>query len=144
MKKLEKNNWWIAAAAAVLAAAFAWAYWPTLAGLVHAWNNVPDYSHGFFVVPVAVFIAWARREQFPGVSGRLAWFGLGLGRAKRRRANAWRSRFYLDAMDGWSILLWVRRSGMVSVAAGRSFAGVCLRWFSCGSWCRCRFAWSTP
>jgi exosortase len=106
MKTLEKKNRWIAVASPLLAAAFVWSYWPTLAGLVHAWDNVPDYSHGFFVAPLAIFILWARREQFPGVSGRLSWLGLGLiGLSVGVRMVG--AHLYLDAMDGWSIPLWV-------------------------------------
>jgi len=124
MKSLEKNNLVITAAAAMLAVTFVWAYWPALVGLVHAWNTVPDYSHGFFVVPVAVFILWARRERFPGVSGRLAWLGLGLV-ALSLAVRMLGVRFYLDAVEGWSILLW---------AGGAA-------WFLCG-WRV--FRWSLP
>jgi len=124
MKNLEKNSLWITAAAAMLAVTFVWAYWPALVGLVHAWNTVPDYSHGFFVVPVAVFILWARRERFPGVSGRLAWLGLGLV-ALSLAVRMLGVRFYLDAVEGWSILLW---------AGGAA-------WFLCG-WRV--FRWSLP
>jgi exosortase len=124
MRSLEKNDLWIAAITAVLAGVFAWAYWPTLAGLAHAWNNVPDYSHGFFVAPLAIFILWARRAEFPGISGRLAWLGLGL-LALSVAVRMVGARFYLDAIDGWSILLWV--GGVV--------------WFLCG-WPV--FRWSLP
>jgi exosortase len=106
MIRLVRHNPLIAATAAVISATFVWAYWPTLVGLVHVWNTVPDYSHGFFVVPFAVFIMWARRDHFPGSSGRLAWAGLGLVvlSVLVRMAGA---KYYVDAIEGWSILLWV-------------------------------------
>jgi exosortase len=96
----------LCAAGAVLGGAFAWAYWPTLAVLASTWNRVPDYSHGFLVVPLAALMLWARRGQYPGASGRLAWGGLGLVAFSIlvRVFGAW---YYLDAVDGWSILAWV-------------------------------------
>jgi exosortase len=106
MKSLTKNEQWIAVAAVVLAGAFGWAYWRTLGGLVHKWNTVPDYSHGYFVVPAAIFILWARRDMCPGKSDRLAWAGLGLV-AVSVAARILGARYYVDAVDGWSILLWV-------------------------------------
>src|SRR6476659_1506473 len=46
---------------ALVLLAGAWAYWPTLRDIVSAWSNEPDYSHGFLVVPVALYFLWARR-----------------------------------------------------------------------------------
>jgi exosortase len=131
LKSFEKKNLGLAAAAALLAAAFLWAYWPTLAGLVNAWEHVPDYSHGFFVVPVAIFILWARRDRFPGVSGRLAWFGLALI-ALSLAVRMLGAHLFLDALDGWSILLWV--GGAVWFLFGRrvfwwSLPSVLFLWF---------------
>ncbi len=114
------------ACAAILAAAFAWAYWPTLVSLVETWNREPDYSHGFFVVPLAIYFLWARRDRYPRampqlghvppgrrdlLGGRdllsdLAWVGLLLVAASVG-VRAFGAHFYLDALDGWSILLWV-------------------------------------
>jgi exosortase len=96
----------VVATAVVLASAFAWSYWPALVGLVHAWNTVPDYSHGFFVAPFAVFILWARRDRFPGSSGRLAWAGLGLV-ALSVAVRIAGATYYFDAVERWSILVWV-------------------------------------
>ena len=119
----------------MLAGAFVWAYWPTLVSLVAAWNREPDYSHGFFVAPLAAYFLWVRRDRFPGpkkgsgtfcrngltnlrpVPGAahktyltpfsgLSWLGLGLVAASVA-ARAFGAHFYLDAIDGWSIMLWV-------------------------------------
>jgi exosortase len=97
---------WKPVTAAMLAGAFAWAYWPALVAMVSVWNREPDYSHGFFVVPLAVFILWMRRDRFPKVSERLAWAGLGLI-ALSIGVRMLGAHYYLDAADGWSILLWV-------------------------------------
>ncbi len=117
-----KSRLWNVVAIAIVAASFAWAYWPTLVGLVATWNREPDYSHGFFVVPLAILILWMRRRQFPGLSGRLAWGGLGLI-AISIVIRMLSAAYYLSAADGWSILAWV--GGTV--------------WFLCGwpvlRWC---------
>jgi exosortase len=100
----------------VLAAAFAWAYWPTLVNLVKAWDREPDYSHGFLVVPAAVYFLWARRDRYPAKTGAgVSWLGLGL-LAAGAGVRAFGAHFYLDALDGWSILLWV--AGVVWLLGG--------------------------
>jgi exosortase len=118
---------------AILASTSVWAYWPTLAGLVGAWNREPDYSHGFFVAPAAIWFLWARRDRFPGMgSGVLdVLFGLGLIAASVA-ARAIGAHFYLDAIDGWSILLWV--GGVVLLLSGRkvfwwSLPSIAFLWF---------------
>jgi len=91
---------------ALLAGVFVWAYWPTLTELVGAWNRQPDYSHGFLVVPLAVSFLWVRRDSFPGVITGVAWLGaLFLVGSFAFRYLA--ALFYVDAVDGWSIVLWV-------------------------------------
>lgn len=50
---------------ALLLAAFVWSYAPTLASLFQTWSNQPDYSHGFFVLPLAVFFLWLRKDRMP-------------------------------------------------------------------------------
>lgn len=98
-----------------MGAAFAWAYWPTLVGLVRAWDRQPDYSHGFLVVPLAVYFLWARRDRFPAAAAGWAWAGLiliGLSIAVRMVG----ARLYIDAIDGWSIMLWV--AGVIWLVGG--------------------------
>lgn len=105
----------LAVAGAFLAGAFVWAYWPTLATLVEAWNREPDYSHGYFVVPVSLYFLWARQDRFPGLSSRLAWPGLML-LAMSVAIRMFGARYYVDAIDAWSILFWV--AGAVWLLAG--------------------------
>lgn len=101
--------------AVLLGGSFLWAYWPTLVQLVHAWDSQPDYSHGFFVAPLAVYFLWARRERFPDLAPGLAWGGLVVilaSMAFRYLAG----KYYIEAVDGWSIILWV--AGVVWLLAG--------------------------
>lgn len=38
-------------------------YWSVLTGLVSDWSNDDNYSHGFFIVPLALYFAWERRDK---------------------------------------------------------------------------------
>ena len=49
-------------AAGLLTAAIALLYADVLAGLVRQWSTDDNYSHGFFVLPLALYFAWERRE----------------------------------------------------------------------------------
>jgi exosortase len=50
------------AAIGLVLVALAIVYWSVIAGLVGAWSTDDNYSHGFFIVPLAVFFAWERRR----------------------------------------------------------------------------------
>ena len=65
-------------AIAALAGAFALAFHPVMTSLVRAWSNSDENSHGFFIVPVAVYLLWIRREELQRVPVRTSWAGLGL------------------------------------------------------------------
>lgn len=101
-----RNPWRFVLVGVALAVAFAWAYWPTLVGLVHAWVQEVDYSHGFLVAPIAVLFLWLRRDEVPDLAGGFAWPGLVLivlSIAMRVGGTL----IYLDAIDGWSMLFWI-------------------------------------
>ncbi|MCU0880418.1 MAG: exosortase/archaeosortase family protein [Pirellulaceae bacterium] len=92
-----------------------WAYWPTLKGLVNTWNTVPDYSHGFLVIPLAIVFLVARQKSCPGVGPSSPAVGLPLlALALAMRVAA--GRFFFDFLDGWSILPWV--AGSVALVGG--------------------------
>lgn len=124
-------NRWAWAVLLPLTAAFAWAYWPTLVELVAAWNREPDYSHGFLVFPVALYMLWVRRHTFPGLPSRLRWSGLVLilGSIGVRYGAA---LMYAQAPDAWSMLLWL--AGVVVLFCGWrglqwSWPAVAFLWF---------------
>jgi exosortase len=49
-------------AATPLVVALGWLYADVIPALVRQWTADPDYSHGFFVVPLAAFFIWERRD----------------------------------------------------------------------------------
>ncbi len=115
-----RTSWKPSAAEVVLAAvailvSFVWAYWPTLVKMVGAWERQPDYSHGYFVVPLALYFCWARRDHFPGTSVQFAWQGLALILLSVviRIAGV---RYYVDAVDAWSMIVWI--AGVVWLLGG--------------------------
>jgi len=54
------------------------AYFPILRHLVEQWSTDEDVSHGFFVPPIAAFIAWQRRDRILALDYHPAWWGLGV------------------------------------------------------------------
>ena len=53
----------LAIALAFLMAAFGLLYWRVVARLVHDWGADENYSHGFLIVPLALYFVWERREK---------------------------------------------------------------------------------
>lgn len=56
--------------ALVLSAAVLWLYRETLSSLVQQWAGDDNYSHGFFVAPLALYFAWERRGTLAGMPAR--------------------------------------------------------------------------
>ncbi|MFH2055554.1 MAG: exosortase/archaeosortase family protein [bacterium] len=46
----------------LLLALFAVIYGPVLFGLIDDWNHDDNYSHGFLVIPISVFLIWQKRK----------------------------------------------------------------------------------
>ena len=108
-------------AGVVVLAALAVSYAPNLAGLVFQWSNVPNYSHGFLVAPIALAILWQRRGELDPARLRpnlLGWVGLGALLAFRsylfERNEVWlESATMIPALaalalafGGWPLLRW--------------------------------------
>jgi exosortase len=66
------------AAALILVGAVGWLYSGVLAALARQWATDDDYSHGFFVVPLAAFFAWERRAALLAAVRRPSLMGLAL------------------------------------------------------------------
>lgn len=102
--------------------AFAWAYSSTFASLWRVWSTESDYSHGFFVVPLALYFAWFRRSMRPPLRVQFSWAAtalLALSVAMRVLGQRWN----FAAFDYWSLLPWA--SALVLSLGGAA----ALRWW---------------
>lgn len=106
---------WQWAGIAVFYLAFMWAYWTTLRRLMRIWTEQPDYSHGFLVIPLAVFFLWLRRDRRPAAAVPAWGSGLALiGVSVLIRYVGLRYSF--DSFDGYSLVVWV--AGLVLLVGG--------------------------
>jgi exosortase len=62
--------------AAALTAAVGLMYAGVLSSLVRQWSSDDNYSHGFFVLPLAAYFAWERREALASAASRPSILGL--------------------------------------------------------------------
>jgi exosortase len=83
-----------------------WAYWPTLTEMIHKWNTMPDYSHGYLVLPLALLFLWSRRDSFPYDQVSPSVLGL-LVLAVAVGLRVLAGRYYLQPLDGWTLPLTV-------------------------------------
>ncbi|MGC4081787.1 MAG: EpsI family protein [Vicinamibacterales bacterium] len=70
------TNWKKTAAAAAAAVMFLALYRHVLVKLVHDWWTDDNYSHGFLIIPLAIYLAWERRDRFATTAGAGSWWGL--------------------------------------------------------------------
>ena len=92
----------------LLIGSFAFLYRGITAGLVRDWAADPNYSHGFLIVPLALFFAWERRQELASAESRGSLLGLPLilGSLTILIAGVLGSEFFLT------------RVSMLGVAAG--------------------------
>jgi exosortase len=64
------------AQAAVILASFALLYRNVIVKLVRDWSTDDNYSHGFLIVPIALFLAWERRDKVMALSLKPSYLGL--------------------------------------------------------------------
>jgi exosortase len=53
-------------------------YFPILQHLVVQWSVDEDVGHGFFVIPVAAYMVWQRRERLLEMEWKPAWWGVAI------------------------------------------------------------------
>lgn len=83
-----------------------WSFLPSWTSLVQAWEREPDYSHGWFVIPIVAYLMWSFRDSMPPLRAGLHPGGLMLLIVVLciRLFSRWA---YLDFADGWMIPLTV-------------------------------------
>jgi exosortase len=64
------------AAAIIVVACFGFLYRDVLVDLVYDWWINDNYSHGFLILPIALYLAWERRTRFAAAARRPNNFGL--------------------------------------------------------------------
>jgi exosortase len=63
-------------AAGLVLGALLLVYWSVITGLVSAWSTDDNYSHGFFIVPLALYFAWERRGKIAAAPSNPSMLGL--------------------------------------------------------------------
>ena len=63
---------------AILTGLFILTYLPVWKGLVTAWINSDDYSHGFLIVPICGYIIWQKKRVLKEIPLSTSWWGLSL------------------------------------------------------------------
>ena len=51
-------------------------FWQVFVRLFDAWMNDGNYSHGFLIVPIALYFVWERREKLKTAPVNPSWLGL--------------------------------------------------------------------
>ena len=64
--------------AAVALGLLSFVYWPILRAMVWHWEIVPDYSHGFLIVPLALYFAYEKKYSLADAPIHGDWWGLTL------------------------------------------------------------------
>jgi exosortase A len=62
----------------ILLAAFFITYLPVWEGLVSAWSRSDEYSHGFFIIPLSLFILWKKKNILARITPSPSAWGLAI------------------------------------------------------------------
>ena len=75
-------------------------FWRVFVRLVDAWIVDGNYSHGFFIIPIALYFAWERRDRFAAAPVRPSYFGLVVlaGGILLLLTGLWGSEFFLSRL----------------------------------------------
>ena len=56
--------------------AFLLVFWQVFVRLIDAWIVDGNYSHGWLIIPIALYFVWERRQKLAAVPVQPSWFGL--------------------------------------------------------------------
>src|SRR5215510_16383025 len=73
--KVSLTNRYLAPFLLLLAGSFIFLYRDVIAKLVHDWYIDENYSHGFLVIPLALYFIWERRANLLAAARRPSWLG---------------------------------------------------------------------
>ena len=65
-------------AAVALPAALVFSYRDVIERLVHQWKSSEDYSHGFLILPIALYLVWMKRAELRNTALGTDWRGISL------------------------------------------------------------------
>ena len=83
-------------------------FWRVFGRLVDAWIVDGNYSHGFLIIPIALYFVWERRERLAAAPIRPSWLGL-----------VFLAGGLLTLMAGlWGSELFLSRAALLPVVAG--------------------------
>jgi exosortase len=73
-------------------------FWQVLVRLVDAWIVDGNYSHGFLIIPIALYFVWERRAKLAAAPLQGSWMGLVLiaGGLLTLLAGLWGSELFLS------------------------------------------------
>ena len=86
------------AGTALILGAIVLVFWQVFVRLVDAWTNDGNYSHGFLILPIALYFVWERRDQLASAPIQSSWLGLVLiaGGLALLLTGLWGSELFLS------------------------------------------------
>lgn len=98
--------------ASIVSVAILGLFWPTAWSMVAIWERSETFTHGFLIVPIALWLVWHRRHHLAAVVPSLSWIGLAVFFAA---ALAWLAGHLADALV-------VAQFGLVGMVVGGIWA----------------------
>ena len=82
----------------LIVAAIVLLFWQVLVKLADAWLVDGNYSHGWLIIPIALYFVWERRDKLAATPVQPSWFGLVLigGGLLVLLAGLWGSELFLS------------------------------------------------
>ncbi len=108
--------------AIIVAALVILLYYPVLRPLVADWIDLPDFSHGFLVLPISLYLVWVKRDRLMSPSSPSNWgllllaFGLILLLSGRLAAEYFTQRLSIPVVIAGLVLFLSGKEHLKAVA----------------------------